>query len=446
MPSLHTLGFGPRGPVAQNSPSVDQTPFSQKDWPTIPPRRQSGEIFVAVNLLLTVLAAPAVVPRAPLYSPRPPIQSQQQWVAPNLLLTTLAAPAAAPFKQVDWPIPIARRSQQQDFAQNLLGTTLAPTGAVPFSQIDWPKQTSRARTQADAPLNLLLTPGLTPPFRPVDLPNPRAITRAFQADPPNLLTSTLSAAPSVVPFSLDDWPSPQARRAPQTDAFQNLLSTTLAPTTALAPFRQPEWQVQRAGRWQDRWLAPNLQTGTLAPPVGAAPFNQDEWPSPRPARTLPPDAFPNLLATTLAPIAASPFVPYDWPIRQRAVFRSAEPSGSPPALLGTPAVVPFRPIDWGGVQARSRQRAEDYSNLLTTALAPAQTMPFGRYDWPNPRRILARLQYESPNLLEGVLAPPAAPPVFDGPLSQTSFGTPRIREITGFRIRIRYGIRVREEK
>src|SRR5678815_1443590 len=133
--------------------------------------------------LLLVTASSDTVFRGPIYA-QPQVKKQQQgFVAQNLLLVLIAA--SVPFSQHDWPKPpVKARAPVVDVAANLLTGTLSAAPAQPFAQGDWLRPKRATPLQPDVVQNFL--PLTAAPFRPVELPLPKAVARAIKAfDPPN---------------------------------------------------------------------------------------------------------------------------------------------------------------------------------------------------------------------------------------------------------------------
>lgn len=362
-----------------------EIPFVPIDWsiPRLRPAPSPPEILS--NLLSTTLKPPAVilVPRAPLYTPRPTRPPPVRWEAPNLLESTLAPTVEIPFIPWEEPTRVAqRRPAPDEVPQNLLGTTLAPTG-IPF------------------------VPSDAPPVR-------RGDARRLDVEP-NLLTSTLAPALAAAPFVPTDWPTPVRRAGPPpTEIIQNLLGTTLAPAAPAAPFipwveTPVPLRVSRAGAPPEQ----NLLLTTLAPLT--APFVPQDWLVPPRRRVSPHIESPqNLLA--LDGSKGVPVHPRDWPTV--ATSPRSPRLELPPNLLGTtlaPTGIPFVPFDWAIPQTRALPSPIDQTpNLLTSTLAPAlAAAPFAQRDWPTPQaRVVSLPDEPPPNLLLMTLAPP--PPIVVG--------------------------------
>lgn len=322
--------IGRGGPFLQPLPAAGDAPPPFANYDDAVPRQrrsQAGAVEVTVNLLLTTLAAVTVL-RAPTFERSHYFREPQGFETPNLLLTTLAL-QYQPFA-IEWDDRPPRQVSRLDVDQRNLALMAGAPAAAPFVPEDFPDLRRRALSKADH-------------------------------DQRNLPISLVGA-----PFAQYDWPS-ALRIAPHAaEQHQNLLATTLAPAQGI-PFSQTDWLGRQRVRPVPAWEPPlNLPIAQVG-----APFVPEDYPAPRAVRRVAFEERANLLETTLAPVGAVPFVPHDWPVRQRVVFRAAaEPSAPPIALISAPpAAQPFRPIDWGGAQARMRQRQEDYSNLLTTTLS-----------------------------------------------------------------------------
>lgn len=425
-----------RGPFvgSQIPPDAPPAPFSQDDWPSPPsPRNQAGRSEVAPNLLLTTLAVAAVLPfvivwgeRAPSRQPRSDIEAR------NLALT--AGVTAPPFSTPDWPqgvrlrlrdadaafnlpisqvgVPFAQRELERvravrrigdDVAPNLLLTTLGTPVGAPFAQRDIERSIRlRSRSEADQPNVLLTTLAPAALYQPFVITwDGRAVPRQPRSDLEQRSLPLLVGQVASPPLTANDYDGrPRRGKVARDEPGSNMLLATVG-----APFTQSEVDELRRGVVRDSWQAPNVvlttQAGavlrapifsplriarqpqsletpnlllTTLAPTGTAPFTPFDWATVRSARAGGRDSWvaPNLALTTLAPIQVRPFAQYDWLVAQRSVRRAtAEPQGQPLTL--TIVGLPFRTPDHERQPLRRARRVEDFSNLLTSALAPPQT-------------------------------------------------------------------------
>ena len=326
-------------------------------------RRLVGEVSVASNLLLTLLAVTAAAPfsRNDWPNPRPRAERQDVQQAPNLLTTTLAPAAAAPFSQTDWRNPERRERGQVDVSPNLLGTTLAPAAEAARSRAATFARRVIARPRADVgAISNLLTTTLAPtaaPFAQTDWRNPVTKARRQIDVAPNLLASTLAAAP----FSQTDWTNPVWRISQQAIEFQNLFGSTLAPAN---PFRQTEWANPIRQAVQQSTDVQNLLATTLTP---ADPFKQTDWTTPVWRVSQQVGDFQNLLTTTLAPAPAAaaqttartqaggPRKPY--PTQRQA--RRLQGDGDGEAVYSRDLVLPDVDIDIERGEVTTRARLDE---------------------------------------------------------------------------------------
>lgn len=426
------LATAPRNADAPFVPFTTLTEWGERQR-TAQGINQAGRAEVGPNLLLTTLAV-AVLPfvivwgeRAPSRQPRSDIEAR------NLALT--AGVTAPPFSTPDWPqgvrlrlrdadaafnlpisqvgVPFAQRELERaravrrigdDFAPNLLLTTLSAPAGAPFAQRDVERsvQRLRSRSEADQPNVLLTTLAPAALYQPFVITwDGRAVPRQPRSDLEQRSLPLLVGQVASPPLTANDYDGrPRRGKVARDEPGSNLLLATVG-----APFTQSEVDELRRGVVRDSWQAPNVvlttQAGavlrapifsplriarqpqsletpnlllTTLAPTGTAPFTPFDWATVRSARAGGRDSWvaPNLALTTLAPIQVRPFAQYDWLVAQRSVRRAtAEPQGQPLTL--TIVGLPFRTPDHERQPLRRARRVEDFSNLLTSALAPPQT-------------------------------------------------------------------------
>jgi hypothetical protein len=244
-------------------------------------RRQRGFMEVSQSLVLTTLAALAVIPRAPLYTQLDQKPEQEAFQPPNLALQLQpAAPQTpvgrfldtpmperidkleahtlivtrfvleqAPFRQTDWPTP--QRLHERDV--HFLLPQPRPTEAAPevplIRPFDWPTPVRAKERDVHGLQFQVRPPEVAPgtPIIPIDLtfevprhPDPVVF------DPPNLLTTTLFVTP-VLPFRQMDWPNPvQAEQRQFGFAYNSMVP--LLPPDVVQPTGNDEWII----RWRRR--------------------------------------------------------------------------------------------------------------------------------------------------------------------------------------------------
>ena len=335
----------------------------------------------------TATPTPAVF-RLPIITPRREIPAAQQgFIAPNLLLTTLAAAAVvvAPFFNLDQPNPVRRTATAQ--VETSIGVLPSSIPAVTFPFIAEEQQAILPRARAVPPETSLGRLPTMPSMRipgARELPQPPPARRVQQVElTPNLLTSTLQAAAQTIPFRILEQPNPTVRLlAAQQPTHARSSYSPGAPAAQPLPvgrlLDQPNPLPIRHMRGQEFTAVAYAQR-----PIDLLLLPQRDFQNPTLARRVQqPQLYPNLLTTTLRVIPAAPFTQLDWPN---------------PTL------------------ARRINRGEQAQVLpLTTLYVPPQAFPPGlQRDFPNPLPIKLRdvhFQFDG-TPLPNALPPPVTPPV-----------------------------------
>lgn len=221
---------------------------------------------------------------------------------------------------------------------------------------------------------------------------------------PNLLTSTLGAAPPVSPGMPPqplDLEAPQANNWRPVEPTLNLLETTLQPTAA-SPFIPvdisgpapvipvPAWNPQRNLLLTAVPFRPNIQASLDV-------------------RTLFSFDPPNLLTSTLAPVTqAAPFAP----VLSEALPRALGVPAYDPVdaltgvLLGQ--TIPFHQLDWPGLQSSRLPSDSPFGENLALLTTP-QRQPFNQLDWPALPKLISPEPHLIPNTTIRQVAAPAPP-------------------------------------
>lgn len=318
-----------------------------------------------------------------------------------LLLFSGSVAVQAPLNTFDMQRPrelvaaITWRSHIQATDLNLLRP-----GINPFAQYDWPVPKSASRLpyliSHIEPTDLgNLRPEVNP-FRQTDWSGvPRAAARSRDLATHIKSTDLPILRPDVPPFRQTDWPKPAGVALKPDAQPPNLLGTTLVPVAAQDPFKQTDWLVPKAPpRAID--LTTNVDpTDLLNLRPEVQPFSQKDWPKPSGSARKPDELPPNLLGTTLAPVAAqAPFSP-SWPAPQRApTALRGEVRGTDLVTL-RPDVVPFRNLEWKVPLGRDfpiSLRAWTISLNETTLVPSVAQAPFGQTNWPNKPLITLNLR------------------------------------------------------
>ena len=324
--------------------------------------------------------------RQPLVIPRAKTPAAQQPDIPrNLLLTTLAAVVAiAPFVNRDQPNPTRRAAAaQQETSLGRLPSSIPPP--PPFVIEDQPRPTTRLpyafheSSQGRLPtMPSMRIPGAR------ELPQPLPARRVAQVElTPNLLTTTLRAAPEPLALRARDPRRPTERQR-----------AALQPTHARSSYDPgaPAAQPMPVGRLLDQpnplqWRHMRGQEFVAAVytqrPIDVLLLPQRDFQNPTLARRVQqPQLYPNLLTTTLFAAPPPPFK------------QTEQPN---PTL------------------AKRINRGEQAQVLpLTTLYVPPQALPIGlQRDFPNPLPIKLRdvhFQFDG-TPLPNSLPPPVTPPV-----------------------------------
>ena len=228
---------------------------------------------------------------------------------------------------------------------------------------------------------------------------------------PNLLLTTLAVAVAATVVQHPPVYTPRvAPRVQYAELVPNRLPlTSVAPEAA--PFAQYAWEVPAAvapARVEEVQRAPTL-------PSVVVPFYQAAWPAPCTRAPQRPDVAQNLLRSTLAPLEPTPFYQSDWaaPTRQRALRPDAQGSALLWQQVAAPA--PFAQYDWPSPARPAQLPPWELGTSLALLSAPVVAgTPFVPFSFEVARgyqrgETLTWVQH----LLQGPLAPPAAPPPTD---------------------------------
>jgi hypothetical protein len=180
---------------------------------------------------------------------------------------------APTFDQLTLIVVPGRRAPNFD-PPNLSVSTLAPAvAAAPFTQVQWPNpRVTPLRARGWVFQGVIVDEELLPFRSEWRTPTKPAATQVFDA--PNLLTTTLAAAPATMPFSQTEWPVVRRLARP---------TETIAQARPFyfdegKPQKQDLWPAPAAWRRPITFDPPNLLHGTLTPAVVVMPFSQCDWP------------------------------------------------------------------------------------------------------------------------------------------------------------------------